>query len=515
MRNRIPPTDPMDMTEVIDRESARRDREHISFAKDIGIILAAQVGVQLLGLFVRLPLLTNELGVDLYGTWSIILTTATLVAPMATLGFTMAIVRLLAAEKDNRRIRDDFLSAIFVVLAAGSILSLILVLCSGPLASFADNSDNSPFFKLGAFMVLTQALSMVALAYFRTFRQMKWFSALRLINAACSLGLMAWFLSLGWGIEGVILAVLVGDGLSIAISLFVVVRQIGLALPRFSSLGTYLRYGIPIIPNAAILWVIASSDRYMIGYFMESADVGIYDAAYKLAAPILMVIGPLGMVLFPTISKSYDEGDIDKTKTYLQYSLKYLVMLTVPAAVGLSILAAPLLQLLTSDEYASGSDVFPWIASGLAMSVFYQIGVYVIHLAKKTYWILILLSIGAALNILLNLLLIPHMGILGAAVATLVSYGVLGILTLLVGFRYFRFDLSLPFMLKSLLASALMAVAIWFFDPQGIAGVILATVLGALLYCGIILLLKGFNRDEVDRLKDLISWTDEDREVKL
>jgi len=479
--------------------------EYIGYARDISYVAGAQIAVGLL-LFLRLPILSKWLGASLYGTWSLIWVTVVLITPLAALGLDMAMVRFLAAEKDNARIRDRFLSVVFTVLAAGVFVSIILILCSDLFASsIIGDIDSSYLVKLASFMVLTQALSQIGVAFFRTFRQMKWYSALLVAKAAAQLGLMAAFLLLGWELKGLIIAVLISDILCLAVALSAALRQIGFQIPRFSELKSYLKYGLPLVPSSAMLWIIHSSDRYMVGYFMEAKDVGIYAAAYALAYIISLFLDPLQAVLLPTISKSYDDGDIAKTRTYLKYSLKYLMMLSIPSAFGLSILASPLLRILTTSEFTSGSVVIPFVASGLLFYGLYQACMNVLYLVKKTSWILWLLSISAALNIGLNLLLIPRLGILGAAVATLAAYFVLGMLTVLISFRYLKFDLSFSFIMKSVLASAVMALAIWLSNPVSIIGVTIFILLGIVIYFAIIFALKGFSKNELSMVKDLVS----------
>ena len=479
--------------------------DYIGYAKDIGFVAGAQAAVALLQ-FIRLPILTKWLGVSLYGTWSLIWVTIALITPLAVSGLNMALVRFLATETDTNRIRESFLSIVFTVLAAGALVCLILILCSDLFASsILGDINSSHLVKLASFMVLTQALSGISLFFFRTFRQMKWYSALTVAKAVAQVGLMVCFLLLGWELKGVIIAIIASDVLCIAVAFSVALRQIGFQFPRFTELKSYLKYGLPLVPNDAILWIMASSDRYIIAYFMATKDVGIYAAAYGLASIVSLILGPISVVLFPTISKSYDNGEIAKTRTYLKYSLKYLMMLSIPAAFGLSILASPLLRILTTSEFTSGSIVIPFIAFGLVAFGFHRIGLYVFHMMKKTYWIVRLLSISAALNIGLNLLLIPRLGILGAAVATLVAYAVLAILTVVISFRYFKFDLGFSSIMKSVLASAVMALVIWLLNPSSITKVIISILLGIVVYSAIIFALKGFNKNELSLLKDFIS----------
>ena len=90
-------------------------------------------------------------------------------------------------------------------------------------------------------MILTQALSQISVTFFRTFRQMKWYSALLVVKAAAGLGLMVCFLLVGWELNGVITAILISDILCIAIALLVALRQIGFRFPRFTELKSYLK----------------------------------------------------------------------------------------------------------------------------------------------------------------------------------------------------------------------------------------------------------------------------------
>ncbi len=477
---------------------------YISYAKDVGFVAVTTIAINLLG-FISLPILTKWLGSDLYGTWSLIQVTVTLITPLATLGLSLAALRFLASEKDTAKIREGFLSAVITILIAGTVLSVILMLLSDFLAAsiFGDISS-SHFIKLAAFMILTEALSQVALIFFRTFRQIKTYSALLFSKAAVQLGLVVGFLLLGWALDGVIIGYLVGGALVAGISISLALRHIGLQFPKFTELKGYLRFGIPLIPNIAILWVILFSDRYMIGYFLGPGDVGIYAAAYNLASLVSFYLSPLSMVLYPTISKLYDEGKIAETKTYLKYSLKYLMMLVIPSTFGLSILALPLLKSLTTPEFTAGSILVPFLAAGLVAYSFYQVNLYSIRLVKKTYLETYILGISAIINVGLNFLLIPRLGILGAAVATLVAYGVLGILTTIVSFRYLKFDLSIPFLMKSILASAVMLPCIILLRPSGAAEIVISILLGAVVYFSILFMLRGFNKNEMVLVRNIL-----------
>ena len=86
----------------------------------------------------------------------------------------------------------------------------------------------------------------------------------------------------------------------------------------------YLRWSIPMVPNAGILWIIHVSDRYMVSYYIDTAAAGIYSAAYSIGNYAYFALMPLGIVLYPNVVKTYDEGHPEQTANYLKYGLKYL-----------------------------------------------------------------------------------------------------------------------------------------------------------------------------------------------
>jgi len=480
------------------------NEDYVSYAKDIGFVTGIQIILGLLQ-FIRLPILTKWLGASLFGDWSIIWVTISLIAPFISLGLGITLVRFLASEKDISRIRDGFISVLVTVLAMGTVVSLILILCSDLFAaSILGDISNSTVVKLAAFTTLTQALSGIGVNFFRTFRRMKMFGILNLIKAGLELGLMALFLNMGWELKGLVYAILAGGILSSTISITVILKKIGIQIPRFKEMKSFLKYSLPLMPTNALMWIIHSSDRYIIGYFMESPDVGIYAAANRLTFAMSLIVSPLQMVLLPTVSKSFDDGDIKKTKTYLKYSLKYLLLISIPAAFGISILASPLLRILTTREFMEGSVVVPFVAAGLFFFCYYRVCTSIILLVKKTIWVSRILVIVAAANVILNLVLVPQIGIIGAAVATLVAYFIMGVASIIISSRYLKFDLGWSFLIKSVIASSVMAATIWFIQPIRTIEVLLCIFFGIVIYFGILLLLKGISKAEFNIIKELI-----------
>jgi O-antigen/teichoic acid export membrane protein len=474
-----------------------QNQEYNKFGEQIGYVITANIATLLLG-FVQVPILTKGLGAGLYGTWSLINITVSLIVPFAMLSFSVSIVRFLSAEKDINKIKEDFFSACSIVFISGVVFSLLLFFLSDYLAaSIFKDAGSSSYIKLGSVLILLNSLYPVLLAFFRMRRKIGLYSILDLSQNVLQFSLVVAVILLGYKLGGVITAFVISGILAIMISLFIILRQTGFKLPKFSHMKSYLKWGIPLTPNAAILWIVAVSDRYIVSYFLGVTAAGVYSAAYSIGQYASFVLMPLGIVLYPTISKAYDEGNLDETSNYLKYSFKYLMMIAIPAAFGLSILAKPLLQILTTPEFVVGSSVVPFVAFGAVFYCFYQICAYIINLVGKTQITVVLLGTSAILNVVFNLIFIPRMGIIGAAIATLIAYGVLGMLTLVVTRRYLKFDLGIPFILKSTLSSSIMTLCIWLINPESLAMLIISIFIGVIIYFVLLVLLRALSRAEL------------------
>lgn len=475
----------------------QRHAEYRAFGSQVGYVIAAHLAGRFLSL-VRIPILTKALGATLYGTWSLISVTVSLVVPFAMLGLSMGVVRFLSAQKNDANVREDFSSALSTVFISGAAFSVLLFALADYLAvSILKDPGAALYVRLGSVLILLNSLQPVVLAFFRMRRRIGLYSTLSISQNVLQIGLLAAAIALGYSLYGAITATIASITLVTVVALLLIFREIGVAVPRFSNIKSYLRWGVPLTPNTALVWVMHTSDRYMVSYFLGVGAAGVYSASYGIGDYATFALAPLLTVLFPHASKTYDEGSPDETRSYLKHSLRYLMMISIPAAFGLSVLAKPLLQILTTPEFVAGSIVVPWVAFGTVLFAFRQICNLGIYMVNRTRISTALLGVSAALNVVLNLLLIPRVGILGAAVATLISYAMLAMLTLLVTRRYLKFDLSLHFIGKSLVSAGIMALCIGLIHPQSLWPVLICIVLGAVIYFAVLMALKGLSKGEL------------------
>lgn len=468
------------------------------FAKDVGIIGTANLIIALRGL-ILLPIITKTLGASGYGIWAQVLITLGLIGPIAAIGLDFTFVRFFAGVKDKKEIQEGFFSILITMFCWGSFIALILFFLATPIANilFSDASA-SGIVKLTALIIPFSIINLLFLNFFRTFRQMKTYSILMILQNFGEVAMIAYFIFSGFGVFGAVISLLIVRIFMGAITFVMIVSQIGIKIPKFSNIKSYLKFGVPLIPSEFSHWITNSSDRYVIIFFMGIGSVGIYSAAYAVGCIITMFITPLNFVLVPALSKSYYEGNIDEVKNLLSYSLKYLLMLAIPSAFGLSILAKPILQIMTKPEFVpSGSLVIPFIAASMILFCIYAIVGQVIVLVKKTKIIGTVWSVAGLTNLGLNMIFVPKIGILGAAITTLIAFGIATAITSYYSFKYLKFDIYWIFILKSIVASVMMCIVIWYINPIQLLDVLLCIGIGAGIYAAILFLLKGFTREEI------------------
>ncbi len=474
------------------------------FVKDVGLIGGVQALTSLGGFFL-LPIITKTLGTYDYGLWSQINITISLLSSFALMGLSMGFIRFLSSEKDKEKIREVVYSILFFVGFSGFLVSFLLYLFAGPLAIYGfKDSGASYFIRAGSLLILLNVLDSISLFYFRTFRQIKMFSYLTLFQTFGKLFLVLGFLLMGYGLLGVIAATLIVQGLLFAISIFKIVSQIGFVVPSFVHTRKYLEYSLPLTPNYLIRWVTDSSDRYLVTYFLGLGSLGVYSAAYTIGSLIQLLVAPLQLILFPEISKLFDENKIDQVKIYLAHSLRYFLLVAIPAFFGLSVLSKPLLSILTTEDFLSGWVIIPVIAfSGLLAGVT-QIIINILLLVKKTKPILTINIFAAISNLILNFFLIPSFGIVGAALSTFVSYTLMVVLFINISFKHLAFSFYLQDIAKSVFSSLIMYFLVSFLIITNLQDLFLAVIIGGLIYLFMMFFVGGFSEYELSFAKKYV-----------
>lgn len=198
-------------------------------------------------------------------------------------------------------------------------------------------------------------------------------------------------------------------------------------------------YSLPLIPYSIFIWANNFVDRYFILHIVNINRVSVYAVSYSLAAVIGMFYSILGFTVYPHMAALWNEGDKIGASEVLCKAIRYYFFFAVPSVAGLTILSAPIIKLVSTSEYFSSWQVILWLCLGIAVFGLYELNVFAILLAKKTILNLKITAVALVVNVILNILMIPKIGILGAAVATCISNSLLAFWTIAIGRDYLAY----------------------------------------------------------------------------
>lgn len=414
--------------------------------------------------------------------------------------------RFLAAEKKLDEIREGFYSILVVVFLISLVAGIILYAFSDQLSRLLFNHIQGAV-QLIAIIIPAWSVNMVYCNYFRTFREMKKYALIVVVEQYLEVGLIVLLLVLGYNFIWTAVPYLIVR-VSISILLFFYIKsKIGFIFPRFTHLKEYLHFGLPTVPGNLSLWIIASSNRYIITLILGTIYVGYYSPGYTIGIIPSTFIGFVCFVLPPTISKLYDENGLEELKNHLSYSLKYFLLIAIPFVFGSLFLSKSILMILTTTQIANeGYLVMPLVALSCIPFGIYAIVMNIFVSVKKTKILGIIWIISAILNIVLNVVFISYLGIIGAALATLIAYTVVSVFTSYFSMKEYRFAVNSMVIGKSIFASLIMSVFIYTIKPVEIFPIALSIVVGGGIYFVLLFILKGLTKEEIKFVRNIIRF---------
>lgn len=253
------------------------------------------------------------------------------------------------------------------------------------------------------------------------------------------------------------------------------------SIKRFDGkiLKQLLVIAVPLLPNFLIYWIFNSCDKVMIANLIGIEAEGIYAVGSKLGHCSQLIYtafaGGWQYFAFSTMR----ENDQVKTNSLV---FEYLGVISFAATAFICAWSYLIYDVLFTDEYVSGYIVAPYLFLAPLLQMLFQIAANQFLVVKKTWPNMFILSFGAIVNILLNYILIPYIGIEGAAIATLLGYAVSDVICVLVLCRMQLMVVSKRFMLGAALIVCFMIVWRLYLCRAALGGTIASVIIaGAIM----------------------------------
>jgi O-antigen/teichoic acid export membrane protein len=199
-------------------------------------------------------------------------------------------------------------------------------------------------------------------------------------------------------------------------------RKIRLSRPDSSLLGQIMRHAINLVIVSQSNWLVMYGDRLMLTILSTSTAVAVYAASYQITAILTALGAPFLYSLLPNVGERWNAQDIPGVQLLIRNSTRLMVILLIPAVVGLALVGNALLRVLASDDFAQGWLLIVMVAAGIALETLGNAFQFIFYAQGRPQVMRRAYFQGAILNLTANLVAIPVFGYNGAGFTTLVTY---------------------------------------------------------------------------------------------
>lgn len=424
-------------------------------AKNIGLLAVSNFTTKILTFFL-VPLYTAVLSTTDYGIYDLFFTTIGVLLPIVTLNIQEGVLRY-ALDKEFDQ--DAVVTIGFRYLLIGTLIVLGGILINDAFSLNAILEQYGIYFLL---IFVAQALSGMVTFYTRGIGHIRDLSVTSVITSAVTITLNIVFLLVyQWGLKGYFLANILGP---LAQCVYLIFR--GRMLQRTHWLKAYsaesrllVLYSLPLIANSLAWWVNNSSDRYIVIFFCGIAANGIYSVASKIPS-ILAVFQSIFSQAW-TLSAVQDFDPEDSNGFFANTYKGYNCLMTIICSL-LIVLDKPLASFLYAKDFYTAWQYVPWLTIAILFGAMagYIGGIFIAVKNSKIFASSTL--VGASINVVLNFLVVPIMGPLGAAISTAVCYVVVWIIRLVQSREYIHMRINLARDIISYIVLGIQATGILF-----------------------------------------------------
>lgn len=440
---------------------------------------------------ISFPVLTRLLTVQEYGTLSLLASLLLLFTGLGKLGMQHSIVRFQAEVRARKRdvTEAEYVATVLAGLAMTGFLGSVAMAAASFV--FPPKWWNNPqiaalLLPVSAF-IMVRALDSGVSNLFRAQQRSVVFNvytvAKKYIVLATALGVMFFLFP---RLEGFYLGTFAAEVVTTLIAAAYLWRIHHASIRGFSTplFRAMLMFGVPMIAFEISGIVLNLGDRYVIQALLGSEALGQYSAAYNLCEYLqAMLMASLVQAISPIYLRMWEDDGAAATRAFVERALRIYIIVGAAVLAGVGAVGADVLVLLASEKYRTGAVVIPYVVAGMLLSGAIPIFAAGIYIHKQNHLMIPCVLVSAVLNIVLNIWLVPIMGLKGAGVATLVCYGFLAICCWLLGFK--RFPISLPW-LEIFKFGLIAFVMYWIVTQVSVADPILTLafkiVTGALVY---------------------------------
>lgn len=383
--------------------------------KNTAIVALGQIGTKFISFFL-LPLYTAVLSTEEYGTVDLLNTYVSLLIPIIFLQMDQAIFRFLIDYRKDNEEKTKLISTVFFTVALHAILYLIVF---GIVGNFIHN----PYKYFLATNVVTSMFSSMLLQTSRGLGDNVAYSLGSLVSGAGTIVLNIIFIVVfRWGAYGMLFATMLANILCMIFVFFKlkVYKYLSLMAWNRSILNSIWKYSIPLVPNALSWWIINASDRTIVSQFLGVAANGVYSASNKFSAIVITFFSIFNMTW--TESASMYIKDNDSSEYFSNIINVTIKLFTSICLLVIAIMPFSFSFFITGSSFAEAYMQIPILLIATLFNIIVSLLGSIYVALKKSNEIAKTSIYSAIINIVINILLIRHIGLFAASISTLLAY---------------------------------------------------------------------------------------------
>jgi O-antigen/teichoic acid export membrane protein len=449
-------------------------------ALNTAVQLVARLAAIALAL-VSFGLVTRYLGVAGFGEYALVLTFLAVLVPISDVGLTAIGVRELARDRAHE---ETIIGNLLVLRFAVALAASVLLIAISPLFPYSDRVESG--LRLAAVGLFALVLSGLPLIVFQSRLRLELSALVDFVVAAATLLFVLVGTQADLGFNFLIFATVVAGFTGAGLGFALASRLVRLR-PRFERerVRTLLAAALPV--GVFLMFVVLQLriDTVLLSLLKPVEDVGVYGAAYRFLEQALFFPGLFMAAVYPILAAMIANSD-PGLQLAVDKSLTFLLALAIPLAAGSFVLAPDLISLIAGESFSEAVEPMRVLAFSSIFVFMTALFSSLLVLYERQRQLVVLVAAALALNVALNLILIPAFSYVGAAAASLATQTCFGIALIVAALRYGDLSLHLTPVPRILLATAGMSAVLWLtsslpFGVTVIAGLVSYAVLGYLL----------------------------------
>lgn len=374
-------------------------------------------------------LVARRLSPSVYGDVSIGIALLTFGVTLSLIGYNQGIPRFIARYNNDADVRGTWLTGLLIAGSLSLVLATVTVmnveLLANALVEEAASDRLLILFAMAipfvvGFRVGIGGIRGLEKTIYRTYARDLFYSGSRLI-------LLLILLSFGYGATAAGYAYVVSAAAAFVFAHVLLYKLVPLVGEFSTHAREMTKFSLPLVVSTVLAMLLTQTDTLMLGYFRSSYEVGLYGAAYPLANGMLIVLHSFGYLYLPLTSRLDADDRRSEIDSIYKLTSKWIFIVTFPAFLALTAFSSDILTIVFGAKYRDAGLALTILSVGFFTSAAAGRNRETLSAIGYTQYILGANAVAFFFNIAMNLVLIPHYGHVGAAVASASSYVALNI----------------------------------------------------------------------------------------